>query len=476
MTQERPPNRSGSDAARLAGSGHAGGVGHRRAMTPSNGSAIEDPFDAPPGPDYDALADLFLGESDAPAPSSGAKAALRAPGPVLKVVSGEEDEPDDAEPGVTPPLIEGLIIGHLPVLASAWATQYARHLAEESGAWVGLLKLRAGQCSVEVVGPARGDPPLRDGAPPAARDTLEGGIGEAARVAGRWLLRVDELTEPRLAELPGLDATTLLTGADEAAVVASYRTLKLLAERAGEDDHAPRLGVAIMGASPERAREAAARLARTVEVHLGRSLPLAACIARIGPGRSIALYRGEQRDSADAMLPRIIEAIRAAAQPAPSKPVEPPPAPAAPAPAAHPVPVADNTPAPAITPPKPQSVGDHLAGHIAGLKPLPAACPYAPGVELAVDAAGRVHVLARMDGADGHLLGHLLAASAWAGSHALWIRLASGTPVAEDDAVMHVFSEEPKGARRLLDSRVRVHLLARVRLGDREGWVCKDLN
>ncbi len=456
MTQQQPHRPARIDPARLGG----------------NGSTVHDPFDAPPTADYDALADLFLGDTRG-AGGAPVEAAPAPPRTVLRVVSSEDEDPE-GRPAPTGARIEGLIIGHLPVLASAWVTQYARHLAEQSGEWVGLVKLRAGQASVELVGPPR----AAGGPLPASRDTFDGAIEEAARFAGRWLVRVDELTEPRLVELRGMDAVTLLTGADEAAVVASYRSLKLLSERAGEDES--RLGVAIMGATAERAAEAAAKLARTVEVHLGRALRLIACVARIGPGRCVGLFRGDLRDQVEAVLPRVVEAVRTAAERA--RPAEP--EPIGSAPVEHPAPEAPQ-PAPAAlgaaAPTRRAGTSDpasapvpsleRLAAHVSGLKSLPAPCPYTPGVELALDGSGRVHVLARMD-PGGRVLEQLVAASAWVGTHAEWIRLAAGaTPMG--GAVMHVFTDEPRNLRRLVHSDVRVHLLVRA---EREGWVSKELN
>jgi hypothetical protein len=99
---------------------------------------------------YDALQELFLG--DGSGARRGAMAASGAPAQARAV------------------RIEGLILGHLPVLASAWATQYARHLAATMNVPVALLRLRAGEGALDVFGPS---------ATEGAAETLE----EAARSA-----------------------------------------------------------------------------------------------------------------------------------------------------------------------------------------------------------------------------------------------------------------------------------------------------
>ncbi|MFM9994975.1 MAG: hypothetical protein ACKVU4_04150 [Phycisphaerales bacterium] len=461
------PARNGFDALDAAGDGD---------LTPPRCS------------DYDALADLFLGEPDGVAAVRRAQRTPPSPPHRLTVLPSDAQPPSPSEPPTAPApaRIEGLIIGHLPVLASAWVTQYARHLAEQTNAWVGLVKARAGQVSVELVGPtAAAEPAI---APPSARETLDAALAEGARAARHWLIRVDELAEARLADLTGLDAVTLLTGADEAAVVASYRTLKLLGEHA-DGDTPSRLGVAIMGASTDTARDAAARLARTVQVHLGVTLPLNACVPRIGAGRSVTLFRGDLAGGTEAALPGIVGAIRSMA-PAPAtapalapEPIEPP-TPAAghgvaPARGEHPAATPPDAPGPTAAPesapggsPAVSSVA--LTAHLEGLRALPARCPTAPSVEIAVDAHGRVHLLA--DSATTNPVEQLFAASGWAALNRDWVALAAGGAAGSGAAVLHVFTSDARNARGLLDADVRVHLLVRTSVAGHLVTVCRPLN
>ena len=422
-------------------------------------------IDAPPlqapGGDYDALAELFLGE-----------------GPATTTVPAAESTPD---PALTR-RIEGLIIGHLPVLAAAWVTQYAKHLAEQEKRPIGLLRVRAGQVSIEAILPTAG-PSIA----PTAGAPFEAAVAEAARLTAVWVVRVDELTEPRLAEIPGIDALTLLTGADEAAVVASYRTIKRMTEQPGEGEMVP-FGIAVMGSTAERARQAAERLSRTASIHVGRPVGLTACVPQIGPGRSVTLYRADSTEPGETIVTRAIEIIRAsgpAAQPIPAAPAAPVRAPTHETPADHasrnggcrvrlvttPDPEWDGAPAEPATAPD-------LIAHVPGLTALPpgAASPFTPEIRVAFDSGGVLHLLAWAGDGETAAVQRLLEASAWASAHDALLRLAADrtAPTAATPPTLHLFTPDARAVRRLLDAPLRVHVLSPVPAG--AAWVAADLN
>jgi hypothetical protein len=118
---------------------------------------------------YDALADLFLGESGHGTPERA---------------GGEQQT-------MTPPRrtpVELLMLGHLPVLGSAWAMQYARQASSDVAAPVAMLRLRGGEISLEVVGG-----PEREVEP---TPSLQAAIEAAAPLVRRWIVRVDDMAEP----------------------------------------------------------------------------------------------------------------------------------------------------------------------------------------------------------------------------------------------------------------------------------------
>src|SRR5690606_17369788 len=150
----------------------------------------------------------------------------------------------------------------------------------------------------------------------------------------------------------------------------------------------------------------------------GREIRVTACVTKIGPGRAVALYRGPIEDAAE-LVAQIGREIRRAdpARPAglstrPARPDTAGPtwtgedveallaAPGEagaedrrragdrarnPAASSAPLEAMNRTEGPGAKP---------LADYIAGLALLRAACPYAPGVELAAGGDGSLHVLA----------------------------------------------------------------------------------
>lgn len=445
---------------------------------------------------YDALTDLFLGDPIDQAPPS----TPSAPNP--RQVAPHDPEPlpfpsplnPPADTSAEPVRFEGLILGHLPVLASAWVHQYARHTAAQHHAPVALLKLRGGECSLELIGvdhPGEVRPAVQ------LAPTLDIAAELAADRARIWLIRVDDIAEPHLAEMDALDTITLLTGAHEAAVVASYRTIKQLFKPAGEDrEDGPEVGLAIMGAGEDRAADARHKLERAAETFLGRQVDVSACVAKIGPGRSTMLFRGPLTLDAISILERLIPTVRAhKVELAASLHADAPAA--ATAAAATPqrdqaAPVsrlghASTTPDQVLHPAQPVPVGPGpgaLASHIPGLAPIEAVCPYAPQVQLATDHAGMLHLLALggTHAADAVTtrVAHLLTAAAWAKAHWDLLRLSIRSspaqlgPTAEPH--LHLLTADARTVRSLGDAPVRLHLLAPVQAGSTTVWFCTELN
>jgi hypothetical protein len=402
--------------------------------------------------EYDALADLFLGERpEGAAPDRGPYTFPRP----------DAGEWADREGEVR---VEGLVVGHLPVLASAWISQYARHRRRELGCPVALVRVRGGHVQID----------LHADEAPEECDT----IGQAIRVANgagaAWIVRVDEPDEPRLAEA-GLDDLTLLTGANQAAIVGSYRVIKRLAGDGDEETGPSRVRLAAMGSKEEDAERIGDKISRAASTFLGREVEVAAVIDRIEPGRATTIYAGELEWTVE----HLIDRLRAESTPLPAE--EPAGAVEPPAPGVErrePKPVAPVHPAPRPAPPRrpgPSSAPPArrpLSAHVDGLVGVPAACPYADGVELARDMTGRLHLLARSGPGS---VERLLTARRWASAHASLLGAAHG-PLEAADAALHLVTSDAASVRGLLDTEIRVHLLAPVEVEGRRGWFCTALN
>ncbi len=450
----------------------------RKTDTP-DGPSASIRLSSPPPETYDALADLFLADGPFGAQRTHTDGtSVRAAQPAQRA-------------SLT---VEALVLGHLPVVASAWASQYARQVAQASARPVAMLRLHAGFVSLELVG-------APDGLDLPRASSLEEGLGEAAKHVRHWLLRVDDTDEPTLGELEGVDALTLLTGADEAATVASYRTIKNMTQRRDAEEGeptGPRITLAVMGSRPDKAREAGDKLSRAAQTFLGRSVVVGVHAARIGPGRSHTLYRGESETTVESAL----DALRRAAESV--RPTTPalrvtehePELNAAATNEASVEPASDAFPVHAFAPAEPVDVelpeppevhvrpiepktkraaadcSESLARHIPLLSPMTVHCPHAPRVELAIDDEGALHLLS--DAEPEEAMSQLEAARSWADLNRSVLEAVDGRLTASEPT-LHLFTSRPKDARPLIDAELRVHLLAPV--SPHEGsWLCVELN
>lgn len=397
------------------------------------------PLPLPTDAELDGLADLFLG------PRADGRPAAR---------PAEVGSSNSARPS---PALEGLVLGHLPVFAAAWPAQYARQRAEESGHPVAIVRLASGTLTVELIG--CGD------ASGAALDDWERALGCAVASAPLLLLRVDEPAEAELASLGGLTALRLLTGADDAAVVACYRKLKGLAASAELAGGAlPRLGLAVLGATPERGVDAHGRIVRAARAFLEADLEAPVVVERIAPTGSTLLYRGSPAitlaDLAFALGRAMAPEARAARAPE---------APEGPSPGAERRPASEPRAAGAPEHSAGSPPGESPIGLVGGLTPLETRCPHADRVELGADAAGRLHLVAALLEEHPALssrrsLRDLLRAAAWARENARL--LAKAEPSLSDmrgEPLLHLVTDRADAARALLSTPVRVHLAVRAR-------------
>ncbi len=394
------------------------------------------------------------------------------------------------------PHVECLLLGHLPVLGGPWVAQYADRLAEEHGD-AALVQLRPGDCSIEVFSPLTTD----DAAAEVGRPTTEpaDSAEQAIRLIGptvqRWAVRVDGGDHARLLRCGVFDSITLLGGADEAAIVAAYRTFKELAA-AGEqlERPLPALRYAVVGADEGASASAQNRIAQAARSFLQLAIEPAAAVRKIRPMNVAQVGRWTSVPQFADCLAWISGAVSRPIRLSTAAPV-PPVAPER----AHDVPdpiagvcrsIADDgvtTDTPAVpaavmqavapsTEASPEQRLASLTSHLPSLTPMAARCPRAASVELAIDADGRLHLLVRSDVSDA--VSNLLAASAWAIEHRDVLALTQ--PDVEIDVdrspMLHLFTDAAVTVRGLIDSQIKLHLLAESVNADRTIWVCVDLN
>ena len=435
-------------------------------------------------PDYDELAELFLG---------GEGGGAEAPRSAGSSEGGQRDESLEDDTGLRFEGVEALILGHLPVRAGPWVGQYAAAAARNGSGTVGLVRLSDGVVTLDLYG---------DGGIDSAQfDGFEDALRRCSAVVDRWIVQVQELDEPALACDPRVGAVTLLAGANEAAIVAAYRTIKGLSAGAGVDGLAQIIGVAIMGADETQAQTALARLRRASNVFLDREVVLAATVSQMQPTGMRAVYRSETSIGPDALLGQIHSVrtgsdgvdgpypfdVRRAAEHAgvdfdtdAELEIEV----RRPAVEAFETHVAREErvfEAPALAEPVMNGAAStgvlELETLLEGLFPFAARCPDDESVRLAIGSDGTLHLLRRDD--DGKGIEPLVAVEAWARKHAKLLAMAAGGAMGggmTQPIQRHLFTGVARGVRHLLDTDAQVHLLASVEVGGSSGWYCTELN
>lgn len=417
-----------------------------------------------PAGEYDALADLFLGADDPPL--ARAKHAAQ---PALRLV---QDESETRPYRARDVHVEAMLLGSLPIYASAWVAQFVRAETQRLGSPVALVRTLAGEGSVDLFGA----PTHHEHTPHVASFT--DALRNAASIAERVVIRTGETSEIELASHNHIASIALLTGIDEPALIAAYRVLKMLAPRWETRASPPVIRIAAMGANQEQGRRAFEKISRAARVFLETPLEYAGNVERIEPTPSVSLFRGPTTIDTD----NVIETLRA--RPSPEQPVATPETTTPMSASESPAPIRSSEPnIPSVETAEPDRATptpDALASRITGLARVPITIPKCDGVELAADASGRLHILAR-DEDDASPTSSLLAAQAWASVNRDVLNAACatllGSPVdASRPAILHLFTDQPKRVRSLLDADIRVHFLGHVDVNGARAWCIAELN
>ena len=202
--------------------------------------------------------------------------------------------------------------------------------------------MQAEQAWLDLVLP--GGMKVPQGVAAAPGESLQAVMTRAAAQWRHWIVRVDQAAEPELLNLENLASVTLLTGADDPAVVASYQLIKGLKGKSGESG--PALKLVIMGADDAKAEEAERSLRRATSTFLSRPIDAAVRVAKIGSSMAVQIFRGK----ADLTIGQLLDTIQS------TKGAAPAPRPATPKPPTLTIPTipqaARRTPADAATEPK----------------------------------------------------------------------------------------------------------------------------
>ncbi|MEM1107660.1 MAG: hypothetical protein AAGH99_03115 [Planctomycetota bacterium] len=489
----------------------------------------------PPEPTLDELEELTqeLLEVGAALENETQSKTAEGSAPTLRLAGGS-DEPtaaDEWSPRASQPIVgvaEAVVLGNLPGMAGPWLTQYGQLLAQKDGA-VAVLHVDADSIDLEVIEPTQHDAPGTPGMASAFN-------GPSLRVppggfAGRDLIAVlDQLCRSRvmpvqtilfnidptpeaLPRLLDLEYWTLLSGADDAAIVAGYRLLKQLLE---SDDRVARahVGLMVVGSDQDAGQNAAKKLRSAVANFLHTPIELIGYQQKMIPARcrTLGTFTG-----LEALWPRLTEwlskleapevtpeatpeaKVETAATDVVSEPDHAEPRGATLPPLDEPVQVEANAPAWELTP-EPEAAADQeidlfelidsdarATASIPGGLSLEARCPSQPHTQLALDAMGRLHLLHRHDSAEGdpptpkEAIVELVAVRDWARQHRQLLQLTErGRRFdADADPVLHLFTDRADLSVNLvarLGDLLKLHLLRDVAVGDERTFFCTPLS
>ncbi|MFT3685298.1 MAG: hypothetical protein QM783_10295 [Phycisphaerales bacterium] len=430
---------------------------------------------------FDDLADLFLGGPVPPKgehPQQGAEATATS---VETALASSAPQVRAAKPLA----VEGLVLGHLPMMGSLWANQYVRMAAAAENGPVALVRLDLGSARVELFNPphhdthaSRLDPRARTEHALAERQLsdLASALHRAARVASRIIvfssLPADELL---LARCDAVRSMALLTGADDASAVGAYKAVKRLgtSESASSPARSLLFRIAVMGSDEQKATAAFHRLADAARSFLALPIEFAGHCRQIAGGvPGTLLFEGPSAMTTQAAL----EAL-SAVEPSPP---ETRPSSGAPTPLPQVAPLAMHTnghilsvhqpitgaaspvaAAPVIELPRQSlpTIEPMAATLPAGMAALPVRCPFDRDPILAIDAAGHPQIIAAASaGESSTATQRLLAVGAWFWASRELLSMVCPALRTDTKPVLHLVTDRPTDVNRLIDSDLRLHL------------------
>jgi len=227
----------------------------------------------------DALADLLLtgpAEVDPPLPHEATSP------PKLRLAGGD-DHPtlrvhdDEAAPEAVE--FEAVFVGHLPGYAAPWVSQYA-HVCSDRHGPTALLRYDGRRTEIELFEDGVDDEPLAiEAEAPVARALL----ALAPRVRCWLVLFAAPHAAAERQRCGDVGTWTLLSGADDAAIVGAYRLIKSLIGEGGAQPQ--RLRLMFMGCDESAAEAATARIAHAADRYLDCNVECLGARQRMEPVR-----------------------------------------------------------------------------------------------------------------------------------------------------------------------------------------------
>jgi hypothetical protein len=373
--------------------------------------------------------------------------------------------------------IELLLPAHLPVQGGLWIVPYAGR--EAQGGTSVLVRMHEDSMDVAIVG-KEGNFDI------TTCTSIEEVIGHLDGQITNWIIQPPVDADPTSLLHCDADYVTLLSGADQAAVVGAYRLLKGLISATSEGVDLPSIRLVIVGAEERASSDAASRIVQTahhqldVNLEVGHPLPAMGStsnvISQVTFTRSsnVVDFMGRLRteikeNSTSTDLPLT---PRFSSEETPKR-----------------VATVSNVPEEVISSVEPPMQEDSkplvhtdnetsissetLVSRIDGLLAITPRCPEHEQIELAVDRNGCLHILAFVDN-----FREASIVTAWATRNGSLLSMScNGFQMDVSSApVQHFFTNNAASVADLQASGVRLHLLTEVEVEGKTGVFCTPLN
>ncbi len=425
--------------------------------------------------------------------------------------------PGPADDAPAPALTaERVIVGHLPGMANLWLHQYAQTAGEQAGVPIAVWRIESQAVELDILNAGDNGHSI----PPLHGATLDEVIALLAARGTRSLVVTLEPPPAALsAAIDGLGCWTLLSGADEAALVAGYRSIKQqLDARLAADTPPPAVRVMFLGVRDELAQRAGAQLQRTAERFVDLPITVLGARQKMGPVRRVHVGRFVFDDAALATLTELLgNCLPAHEAPPPEASAsenQPEPTAESGEPTLHLTRPVDETgplddeeraaleepfsdlddaddrdeSAPAADQAEPSRQATvaaatgpgPLSQYVADLRPLQARWPRDGSIELGIDGRGRLHLLLHHTGDAGPdaAVRRLAEARQWAIEHLPLLRLTCPRrALADEPPRAHLFTAHPKPCLSLAAAGlVQLHLLRPMTPGHQTRWTHIELS
>ena len=352
--------------------------------------------------------------------------------------------------------VELLIPAHLPVQGGLWLVPYAGRAAGEGNAM--LVRMHdetidfasIGNITVEL----------------EACNSIETILSNIDSPVSHWIVQPPADGDAVSLLHGDPDIITLLSGADQAAVVGAYRLLKNFVTASKDQDALPPIRIVIVGAEERAANDASSRIVQTakhqlgIHVEVGHPLPAMGSQSKVQSQcsipRSCNLIDLLSRLRTSSTQEDVLETTTRVLPEFPVEQIEEKTTPHIAEESEQGVLVEDAVVEKVI------ASEAALSSYVDGLLSIKPRCPEHTDIELALDSEGNVHVLAHAES-----FRETTIVAAWVNKHRDLISMACGgiEMSASGEVIQHFFTDDAVSVAELHGTGVKLHLLTEVQTG-----------